>query len=42
MVYLKQLIEAGLFTPLIDRRYPLEEIVDAYRHRRLGRRSATS
>ena len=28
--YLKGLIEAGTFRPLIDRRYPLDEIVDAY------------
>ncbi len=28
--YLKGLIEAGTFRPLIDRHYPLDEIVDAY------------
>jgi len=28
--YLKGLIESGTFRPLIDRRYPLDEIVDAY------------
>ena len=38
MVYLKQLIEAGSFTPLIDRRYPLDEIVDAYRYVGTGRK----
>ena len=38
MVYLKQLIEAGSFTPLIDRRYPLEEIVDAYRYVETGQK----
>lgn len=38
MVYLKQLIEAGSFTPLIDRRYALEEIVDAYRYVETGQK----
>jgi NADPH:quinone reductase-like Zn-dependent oxidoreductase len=38
MVYVKQLIEAGSFTPLIDRRYPLEEIVDAYRYVETGQK----
>lgn len=39
MVYLKQLIDAGSFTPLIDRRYPLEEIVDAYRYVETGQKA---
>jgi NADPH:quinone reductase-like Zn-dependent oxidoreductase len=30
--YLKILIESSQFTPLIDRTYPLENIVDAYRY----------
>ena len=30
--YLKGLIESGRFTPVIDRTYPLEEIVEAYRY----------
>ena len=30
--YLKGLVESGQFTPVIDRTYPLEEIVDAYRY----------
>ena len=30
--YLKGLIESGQFTPVVDRTYPLEEIVDAYRY----------
>jgi NADPH:quinone reductase-like Zn-dependent oxidoreductase len=38
MVYVKQLIEAGSFTPLIDRRYPLDEIVDAYRYVESGQK----
>ena len=51
--YLKGFVESGQFTPVVDRTYPLEEIVDAYRyletqqkiqrrdHRRRGRRSTT-
>jgi NADPH:quinone reductase-like Zn-dependent oxidoreductase len=38
MVYVKQLIEAGSFTPLIDRRYPLNEIVEAYRYVETGQK----
>jgi NADPH:quinone reductase-like Zn-dependent oxidoreductase len=30
--YLKGLIESRRFTPVIDRRYPLEQIVEAYRY----------
>jgi deazaflavin-dependent oxidoreductase (nitroreductase family) len=30
--YLRTLIESGQFTPVVDRTYPLEEIVDAYRY----------
>ena len=30
--YLRGLIESEAFTPLVDRRYPLDEIVDAYRY----------
>jgi NADPH:quinone reductase-like Zn-dependent oxidoreductase len=30
--YLKGLIESGNFTPVIDRTYPLEDIVEAYRY----------
>jgi NADPH:quinone reductase-like Zn-dependent oxidoreductase len=38
MVYVKQLIETGSFAPLIDRRYPLDEIVDAYRYVETGQK----
>jgi len=30
--YVKGLIEAGTFRPVIDRQYPLDEIVEAYRY----------
>lgn len=30
--YLKRVVESGQFTPVVDRTYPLEEIVDAYRY----------
>jgi NADPH:quinone reductase-like Zn-dependent oxidoreductase len=37
MVVLKELIEAGKVTPVIDRVYPLGEVADAIRHMRQGR-----
>jgi len=30
--YLKGLVESRQFTPLVDRTYPLERIVEAYRY----------
>lgn len=36
--YLKELAEAGHYRPLIDRRYPLEQIVDAHAHVDTGRK----
>jgi NADPH:quinone reductase-like Zn-dependent oxidoreductase len=36
MRYLKDLIASGAFTPLVDRRYPLDRIVEAYRYVETG------
>jgi NADPH:quinone reductase-like Zn-dependent oxidoreductase len=35
---LRDLIESGAFRPVIDRRYPFDEIVDAYRYVETGRK----
>ena len=34
----KEMIESGEFTPVIDRRYPLDEIVEAYRYVETGQK----
>jgi NADPH:quinone reductase-like Zn-dependent oxidoreductase len=36
--HLADLIGSGQFTPVIDRRYPLEEIVAAYRYVETGQK----
>lgn len=36
--YFGDLMEAGEFRPVIDRRYPLDQIVDAYRYVETGRK----
>ncbi len=38
MRYLTELIESGQFRPVIDRHYPLDQIVDAYRYVESGQK----
>ena len=38
VAHLKEMIETGEFTPVIDRRYPLDQIVAAYRYVESGRK----
>jgi len=38
VIFIKELIEAGNFKPVIDRRYRLEEVVDAYRYVETGQK----
>lgn len=41
VVFLKELIEEGKYKPVIDRRYSLEEIVDAYKYVEKGQKTGS-
>jgi hypothetical protein len=42
VLLLKELMETGRYRAVIDRRYPMEQVVEAARYVRPSRRSATS
>jgi NADPH:quinone reductase-like Zn-dependent oxidoreductase len=42
VLFLKELVEAGKYRPVIDRRYPLEDVVEATRYSKPSRRPGTS
>ncbi|MFZ2340919.1 MAG: NAD(P)-dependent alcohol dehydrogenase [Bacteroidales bacterium] len=39
VVFLKELVESGKFKPLVDKSYPLDRIVDAYRYVETGQKT---
>ena len=39
VVFVKELVEAGSFRPVIDRRYPLEDVVEATKYVETGQKT---